>query len=402
MKYHSLSNQHGSALLFTTVMLVLLLIFGGIATDITYVGSVKRELQRSMDAAALAGAGNLGFDATVFPAARSAAQNYANLNGYSDPAAGSISLNLNTANDPNGQIVLGIWDGANFAPSLDGTQVNAVRCQFATTIPTSFLRLLGWLNLPIAAQAIAVSNPPLLPPDGTCVFPIALSGCAFTNAGAFNSQGCGAPVTFISSSGKPPGTNAGTNTGAWANMCGTSTPSAPQTRAAIESAANGTCNTACNVPEAGTTIGTNNGMQQSVFDFLEEKFVEQFKPTVTHQVTDTNGNTTYNGPGWKVFVPVIETACPPQAINGPRRILGWTEMVITQVYDRGNGCAVSNPADTGSWSLCPQPLNPSGPARADPNLRAVFGRYKCTVVDSIANRLPAPRSALATRLRLVQ
>jgi Flp pilus assembly protein TadG len=402
MKWHSVNNQQGSVLLFTTVTLVLLLVFGGIAIELTYFGSVRRELQRSMDAAALAGAGNLGFDSTVFPTARAAAQNFAGLNGYSDPAAGSIDLDLNVGNNADGHIVLGIWDSGTFTPSLDGTRVNAVQCQFATTVTTSFLRLLGLLNLPVSAQAIAVSNPPLLPGDGSCVFPIALSGCPFTNAGAFNSQGCGSPATFISSSGHTPGTTSGTNTAAWANLCGTSTPSAPQTRDAINGASSGTCSTACSIPEANTMIGTNNGMQQSVFDLLEEKFVEQFNSSGTHQVTDSNGNTTYNGRGWKVFVPVIETACPPGPINGARQILGWTEMVITQVYDRGNGCAVSNPADANSWSLCPQPLNPQGPASADPNLRAVFGRYKCTLVDTIANPRPAPRSALATRLRLVR
>ena len=34
MKCHWLNNQHGSVLLFTTVTLVLLLVFGGIAIDI--------------------------------------------------------------------------------------------------------------------------------------------------------------------------------------------------------------------------------------------------------------------------------------------------------------------------------------------------------------------------------
>jgi uncharacterized membrane protein len=175
MKCHWFNNQHGSALLFTTVTLVLLLVFGGIAIDVTYFGSVRREIQASMDAAALAGAGNLGFDSTAFPAARAAAQNYAGLNGYSDPAAGSIALNLNTVNNPNGQIVLGIWNGANFVASLDGTQVNAVRCQFATTVPTSFLRLLGMASLPVSAQAIAISNPPITAEEGTCVPPVELA-----------------------------------------------------------------------------------------------------------------------------------------------------------------------------------------------------------------------------------
>jgi Flp pilus assembly protein TadG len=393
MKCHWFNNQHGSVLLFTTVTLVLLLVFGGIAIDVTYFGSVRREIQASMDAAALAGAGNLGFDSTAFPAARAAAQNYAGLNGYSDPAAGSIALNLNTVNDPNGQIVLGIWNGANFVASLDGTQVNAVRCQFATTVPTSFLRLLGMASLPVSAQAIAISNPPITAEEGTCVFPIALSECPFVNAGAFNSQGCGAAATFISSSGHTPGTTSGTNTAAWANLCGTSTPSAPQTSNAINGAASGTCNSSCTTPSAGTMIGTNNGMQQSVFNLLETSFVQKFNTSGTHQVTDSNGNVTYSGPGWKVFVPVIQTACPPGPINGPHQISGWTEMVITQVYDRNNGCAVNNPADTNSSQIC---------QTRDPNLRAVFGRYKCNFVNSLPSQVPGPRSALGTRLRLVR
>lgn len=111
-------------------------------------------------------------------------------------------------------------------------------------------------------------------------------------------------------------------------------------------------------------IGTNNGMQQSVFDLLETSFVQKFNTSGTHQVTDSNGNVTYSGPGWKVFVPVIQTACPPGPINGAHQISGWTEMVITQVYDRNNGCAVNNPADTNSSQIC---------QTRDPNLRAVFG-----------------------------
>ena len=401
MKWHRLRDQQGSALLFTTVMLVLLFVFGGIAIDLTYFGSVRRELQRSMDSAALAGAGNLGFNASAFPAARNAAQSYAGLNGYSDPAAGNVNLNLNSANNASGNIVLGVWNGSTFTPSLNGSEVNAVRCQFGTTVPTSFLRLLGVNSLPVSSDAIAVTYPPLNPPN-PCIFPMALSGCAFTNAGSFNSLGCGAAATFISSSGQTPGTNAGTNTAAWANLCGTSTPSAPQTSAAITGAAAGHCNPSCATPQTGNSIGTNNGMQQSVFDLLESTFVQQFNQSPIHQVTDSNGNVTYNGHGWKVYVPVIQTACPPGPINGPHQIVSWTEMVVTQVYDRGNGCAVSNPADANSWSICPQPLNPQGPGKPDPNLRAVFGRYNCILMPSPPSPIPGPVSALATNLRLVK
>ncbi len=404
MKGYLLNDQRGSVLLFVTVMMIMMLAFGGVAIDLAYFGTAKRELQRSMDSSALAGAGNLGFSAANFPNARAAAQNYAGLNGYSHPNNPNINLNLNTGNAANGDIVLGIWNNGTFTPSLNGSQVNAVQCQFATTIPTSFLGVLGFPTLPVSARAIAVTNPPLVPPT-TCVFPMALSACAFTNAGAFNTLGCGQAATFISSSGQPPNTNAGTNTAAWANLCGTNTPSAPTTQAAITGAATGNCNPNCATPTTGTTIGTNNGMQQSVFNTLETTFIQQYNHSVqnniVHTILDSNNNPTYTGHGWKVYVPVIQTACPPQAINGPHQITSWTEMVITQVYNRNGGCAVSNSADSNSWPICPRPMNPNGPASADPNLRAAFGRYSCNVFPSPPSPTPGPPTGLSNNLRLV-
>src|SRR5512144_622763 len=108
-------DQRGSILLFTTVLVVpLMIIIGGLAMDLAYYGTVDDELQRSMDAAALAGAGKLGFNDTFFPAARQWAHDYALLNPY---RVGSINLDLNTANDATGNIVLGTWNGSTFTPS---------------------------------------------------------------------------------------------------------------------------------------------------------------------------------------------------------------------------------------------------------------------------------------------
>ena len=58
---------------------------------------------------------------------------------------------------------------------LDGTQVNAVLCRYQTTIPMTFLRLLGFTSLPVAGEAIAWATQPVTPPPTECVFPIALS-----------------------------------------------------------------------------------------------------------------------------------------------------------------------------------------------------------------------------------
>jgi hypothetical protein len=62
-----LNNERGNVLLFTFTLLVFLLVMGGFAIDFAYQVAARTELQRTIDAAALAGAGKLGFDDTVFP-----------------------------------------------------------------------------------------------------------------------------------------------------------------------------------------------------------------------------------------------------------------------------------------------------------------------------------------------
>lgn len=418
MKGHWLRDQRGSVLLFTTVIMVFLLVIGGFAIDLTYHGAVRGELQRSMDAAALAGAGNLGFDDTVFPTARQEAQRFGNLNPY---RVGTVNLNLNAVNDttafgpagaPYGDIVLGIWDPTatpQFQASLDGTLVNAVMCRYKTAIPTSFLRLLGFNTLPVQAGAIATSDPPAEPPPQGCIAPIGLTDCPFDESGTFGSNGCGQPITFISSSGKEPILGgSGTNTAGWVNLSGPGTPNVPQTTEALQAAYSGDDGTCSGTDlKVGDPVGTNNGMQQPVFDLLEDLFGQAFDasalPSDPLEVDGPDG-LAYSGQGWEIWVPVLgfveDGGCPPQAINGDQTIVGWTRMVMTQVINRGE-CARPNQNDTNSWPLCPPPMNPLGQPK-DPALRAAFGYYECEVYDAPPVREPAPRSALATRLRLVQ
>ncbi len=415
MKSHWLRDQRGSVLLFTTVIMVFLLVMGGIAIDLTYHGAVRNELQRSMDAAALAGAGNLGFNDTVFPTARQEAQRFGALNPY---RVGPVNLNLNTLNDttaygaagaPYGDIVLGIWnpDTATFEASLDGTMVNAVMCRYKTTIPTSFLRLLGFNTLPVQAGAIATSEPPEAPPVNACIAPIGLTDCPFEDSGSFSSNGCGEPVTFISSSGHEPILEgSGTNTGAWVNLDGSGTPNVPLTREALEAAFNGGGEGCSGTDLAvGDTVGTNNGMAQSVFDLLEDLFRQRFMESLSEDPLTVEGDPGYSGPGYEIWVPVLgftgdgQDGCPPQAITGDQEIVGWTRMVLTQVINHGQ-CAVNSAHDAIPGSLCP-PSN--GTAETiDPDLRGIFGYYDCEIYDAPPVREPGPRSALATRHRLVK
>lgn len=402
-----LRDETGNVLIFTTVLVVpLMIIFGGLALDLAYLGAVNNEVQRSMDAAALAGAGQLRFDSSVFPNARTWAQNYALLNPYRALTAAStntITLDVNTANTASGDIVLGIWNGSSFTPSLNGTQVNAVLCRYQTTAPTSFLRLLGFTSLPVARQAIAWATQPVTPPPTACVFPIALSSCFF---GGSTSLGCGATVTFISSAS---GSAVGGNSAAWASIVPGQNANDANILAQVQAAANGSC--------TGTPLSTgdnepvNNGQLNNAVNWLSGNsptaFPAKYAASPELVVKKADGSDAYRGKGWEVFVPVIDTGggCPPAAINGSPPIVGWTRMVITQVLGKNGTCAVANhwagnPWDehcfTGSKNGTATSLPPGGAGQT-----GIFGYYDCTYAPAPPSPIPGPITATA-RLRLVR
>ena len=391
-------DQRGSVLLFTTILVApLMIIIGGLAIDLAYYGTVDDELQRSMDAAALAGAGKLAFNDTVFPTVRQWARDYAQANPYRN---GTVTLDLNTANNPGGNIVLGKWNGSTFTPSLDGTQVNAVQCRFATTVPTSFLRLVGVNSLNTGAMAIAWAAQPATTPPNACVFPIGLSSCFF---GGSTSLGCGATVAFHSSSDA---SAVGANSAAWVNLTtGATNVNASGTLAQVQAAVNGSCN---GTPRnTGDSVPASNGVLSSVINYLMDEFPNIYNsspPDIT--VLKQDGSTAYSGHGWEVHVPVISTgpSCPPGAINATLPIVGWTRLVITQVFDSGGKCAVANHYPGNPWDAhCKVEHN--GTATSLPSgwsgMKGLFGYYDCQYNPAPPAPNPGPITATA-KLKLVK
>jgi len=398
-------NEKGNVLLFTTVLVVpLMIIFCGLAFDLAHLGTVHGEVQRSLDAAALAGAGKLGFDSSAFPTARAWAQNYALLNPIHNgsPTLAPINLNLNTPNAANGDIVLGIWSGSSFTPSLDGTQVNSVLCRYQTTVPMTFLRLLGFTNLPVSGEAIAWATQPVTPPQDECVFPIALSSCFF---GGSTSAGCGATVTFISSAS---GSAVGGNTAAWASIVPGQAANDANILAQVKTAAGGACS------GAGLSTGdnepVNNGQLNNVVNWLmgndPNAFPAKYAASPELVVKKADGTDAYRGKGWEVYVPVINTggACPPAAINGSLPIVGWTRFVITQVQGKNGQCAVANHWSGNPWDAhCFTTKN--GTATNLPpgwsGQTGLFGYYDCKYSPAPPSTTAGPITATA-RLRLVR
>jgi Flp pilus assembly protein TadG len=401
MKLRWLRDQRGSILLFTTILVVpLMIIFGGLAIDLAYHGTVDDELQRSMDAAALAGAGKLGFDSSVFPTVRSFAQSYASSNQF---RTGTINLNLNTGNDANGNIVLGIWNAGAFTPSLDGSKVNAVRCQYSTTVPTSFLRLIGVNSLDAAAQAVAIANPPATPGCNTPILPIAVAPCAFQDAGGgfSNSNGCGASLTWISSA-KCTSQDGSQfcNTAAWASLDG-SNPNAKYIEDAIKNAAS--TPPACNATKgSGQDTPVNNGMiTGKAFETLQQSYVSQRTSTLPGgDILKADGSVIYAASkgGWETGVMLIKVAsCPPGPITGDHTVMTYSKFVVTQVYD-------GNDKKGGYCSTMPNPDPQAEPYCSAPKAgeTAVFGYFRCDQLGQVATLDPVPRAALAQKLRLVR
>ena len=398
-------NEKGNVLIFTTVLVVpLMIIFGGLALDLAHVGTVDDEIQRSLDAAALAGAGKLGFDSSVFPAARAWARNYALLNPLHNGGTtlATINLNLNTSNTANGDIVLGIWNGSSFTPSLDGTKVNAVLCRHQTTVPMTFLRLLGLTSLPAAGEAIAWATQPVTPPQDECVFPMALSSCFF---GGSTSAGCGATVTFISSAS---GSAVGGNTAAWGSIVPGQAANDANILAQVKAAAGGACTGA--PLSTGDNEPVSNGQLNNVVNWLggndPHAFPAKYAASPELVVQKADGTDAYRGKGWAVYVPVIDTGagCPPAAINGSLPIVGWTRMVITQILGKNGTCAVANHWAGNPWDEhCLTSKN--GTAGSLPpgwaGQTGIFGYYDCKYSPAPPSPVVGPITATA-RLRLVR
>ncbi len=384
-----MKRQRGNVIVFVLLSIIFLLTVAGVAVDVGALFVARSELHRATDAGALAGAGKLGFDDTVFQTARDYSVNFAANN---PTHFGPVALSRNDVNAANGDVVLGIWAGGGFTPSLDGSQVNAVLCRTRRSIPISFGQLAGIPSVTIGAESVAVSNPPNTAPG--CVFPIGVTTCQFSSGSAWTSLGCGSAVTFATSSGKVPGTQAGTNTAAWVDLTGAN-PTAPTLKQAIEQAVNGSCTAN---PLAGQTIGANNGMIQTVVDTFQGYFVQKYDEPNEYVLHDADGHETYRGRGWEVYLPLIQTACPPKDINQQYTIQTFAKFVFTQVINGGE-CVRNNPADQNSYPLCPPP---NGPGIKDPSLRAIFGYFDCATLNTTPTTIPTPRAALATRLRLVK
>jgi putative Tad-like protein involved in Flp pilus assembly len=170
------SKQRGQAFLLATAGLVVLLGIGALAIDVGLLWSTRRQMQSAADAGAMAGADAIAISASSTNVT-SSAQAASAQNGFTDGSTttrSSKTVSVAVYNPPQ---------SGTFA-----TNSNAVEVKVSQVQPTYFMRVLNWSNVPVAADAIAVTVS-----GGSCVYaldPTASGTVTVTGTGSLTSQ-CG-------------------------------------------------------------------------------------------------------------------------------------------------------------------------------------------------------------------
>ena len=171
---HRTSSRRGSVTILGAVFGLVLIAFAGLAVDTAWVMTARQQLQRTADAAALAGAGRIGQSETQQAAARAAALATALGNPVVGCCPEGVVLDPNPSNDPEGDVVVGRWKldeatGNHYFdpsdPAPDSVQVRA-RCGEGTqnaAVPLFFGGMFGQSTTqggrPAVARLATPDNP---------------------------------------------------------------------------------------------------------------------------------------------------------------------------------------------------------------------------------------------------
>ncbi|MCI0332728.1 MAG: pilus assembly protein TadG-related protein [Planctomycetes bacterium] len=166
---HKRQSRKGAITILAAILSVVLIGMVAFSVDIGYVLSAKEDLQRSADAAALAACWEYGqklsdgsSSAASVAAARSTAANYAALNQVTGSA---MSLDQNSGNSPDGDVVFGyISDFKNSQSAFETNSANgynAIRVRLRKNssingeVPYFFARVFGMDGQVLQSEAVA-------------------------------------------------------------------------------------------------------------------------------------------------------------------------------------------------------------------------------------------------------
>lgn len=330
-----LRQTKGFAVVWLVMMIPVILLFAMMAVDFGYMYMTKGQLQNAADAAALAGASQLdGTNSTTQTNARNAAQSFASKN----LAAGiGVSLNLNTSNNPTGDIYVGHWNSTSkiVEPPGTGQSVDAVQIVAKRTTSIFFGKIFNFSAMSASAKAVALSG------NNLFAAPLVLCSKAIESPIFMNST---SHKFYLAPSNVPATYPQGT---AWSLFTDTPPQSASQLKSFIQNhtpTRNDLCATPC--------IQITNGTQDSTLKALEDVYQDKTWD-LAHKTIGNNNKVT----SWNVIMPILDrkctadpavcasettpsgscTGCPPSDQPDPMHIAGWASALITDITATGSG-----------------------------------------------------------------
>ena len=157
----SFARRRGVTLVWVAIVMFVLVGFVALAVDWGYAYYTTQKLQNAADSAALAGAQRVWFS---HGEARQRAMDYSSAN---EAGGDAVLLDENDANDPAGDIVIGIYDSdtRQFTPSTDDMKANAVMVNAKRTagspngpLPLVWGGIFGINSTQFSRWAIAVAD----------------------------------------------------------------------------------------------------------------------------------------------------------------------------------------------------------------------------------------------------
>jgi hypothetical protein len=177
------NRERGQALITVVLALTALLGFCGLAIDMGMMRFQKRIQQTAADAAALAGASNLGYGSVT-----AGAQNAAAANGFTDNTGGVLS-SCTSSGAAIGNVCVVVNNPPTAGPHTGNS--NYVEALVSAVQPTYFMRVFNVNSTAVVARAVA-TNLNSTSPD--CLY---LMGGGFTGSGGGGKGGLVAPSCGI-------------------------------------------------------------------------------------------------------------------------------------------------------------------------------------------------------------
>src|ERR1700739_90314 len=181
-------NQSGQALATMAIAMVVLAGFAGLAMDMGTLRYQKRLQQSAADAAAIAGASNIGFGGMV-----AGGQNAAIANGFTDASSNTLST-CTTPGAGIGTVCVQITAGPTAGPHAGNT--NYVEAYVSVVQPTYFMTLFGVNSETVTARAVATNTSGAGGPGPGCLYTLgaptaSIEGVNINGNATLNAPTCG-------------------------------------------------------------------------------------------------------------------------------------------------------------------------------------------------------------------